>query len=183
MTKWRMEGCRDVVGKMSPRPVVVWNNSLCVCVLLLSVYRLICVLNRWSDVSGEGIWTSLKEGKKRWRRGEEQRRGLRKSYLWYSVRMFNLTAVRVSAAELALFHTGAISSSLCYCPPATRGHLREDKGLFSVCVCAKMSVCELFQTIPSQPTSSPSPPSSAVCVHDCPPGERFSGESSQVCFL
>lgn len=50
-----------------------------------------------------------------------------------------LTAVRVSAAELALFHTGAILSSVGHCSPATATleHLREDKCLFyCVCVCA-----------------------------------------------
>lgn len=48
-----------------------------------------------------------------------------------------LTASRVSAAELALFHTGAILSSLGYCPPATASweHFGEDACLCSVIVC------------------------------------------------
>lgn len=130
-----------------------------------------------------------KDGRKD-ERGEE--RGCRKSYLWFSVRLY-LTAVRVSAAELALFHTGAILSPLGYCPPATATweHLAEDKCLFSVCVCVREGVCtcsmfvraqQLFQTIPSQPTSSPSPPSFAVCVRNCPISERFRGKSSQSVF-
>lgn len=74
----------------------------------------------------------------------EERR-LRKSYLWFSVRLY-LTAVRVSAAELALFHTGATSSSLGYCPSARAAweHLGEDVCFLGVKVCAQ----QLFQTIP-----------------------------------
>lgn len=43
--------------------------------------------------------------------------------------------MRVSAAELALFHTGAILSSLGFRSPATATgeHLGGDKCLFSVC--------------------------------------------------
>lgn len=64
-----------------------------------------------------------------------------------------LTVVRVSAAELALFHTGAILSSLGYCPPATATweHLGEDKKcsfgasvevfICLLCVCVNASSC------------------------------------------
>lgn len=81
------------------------------------------------------------------------------------------TAPRVSAAELALFHTGAILSSLGYRPPATASweHLREDKRLFTVCVEKRLQ--QLFQTTPS-PTSRPSRRRSLSCVHNGPSGER-----------
>lgn len=64
----------------------------------------------------------------------------------------HLTAVRVSAAELALFHTGAILSSLGYRPPATATweHLGGDKCLFSVrgrmCTCAAVVSDNTFTT-------------------------------------
>lgn len=91
-----------------------------------------------------------------------------------------LTALRVFAADLALFHTGAILSSLGYLPPATATweHLGEDKCLFSVSVCARMYVClcvcaqKLLQTIPYN-----RPP---LHVHNCSTSERFRGRSSQV---
>lgn len=67
--------------------------------------------------------------------------------------------VRASATELALFHTGAILSSLgCHSPAtATWEHLGGDRCLFGVCVEALVCAELLFQTIPLQPTSSPTP--------------------------
>lgn len=93
--------------------------------------------------------------------------------------------VRVSAAELALFHTGAILSPPGYRPPATAAweHLGGVKCLFSVCgrnknvcLCAHSSCFRqrLYNRPPRHPLWF------AVCVHDRPISESFRGKPSQV---
>lgn len=78
-----------------------------------------------------------------------------------------LTAVRVSAAELALFHTGAILSSVGHCSPATATleHLREDKCLF-YCVCVR--VCSAVVSDNTFATDLLSIPTLAPCLRPQP---------------
>ena len=77
--------------------------------------------------SGEGIGDARDRCEERWRSREEG----------------NPTSEKVSAAELALFHTGAILSSLGYCLPATATweHLREDRCVWK-CVCVLVVVSD-----------------------------------------
>lgn len=96
----------------------------------------------------------------------------------------------VSAAELALFHTGAILSTQGYHLPetATWEHLGGDKCLFrvcrSACVFKKMSLCaqsscfrQYLHIRPSSPL-----PTFAVCVHVCPISGRFPHKSTSLYF-
>lgn len=91
-------------------------KQLCVCGFFLSI---LC----FQVISMEGL---LQNRDARDRREER----------WRSREEGNPT----SEKELALFHTGAILSSLGYCPPATATweHLREDRCVWK-CVCVVVS--------------------------------------------
>lgn len=82
--------------------------------------------------------------RERWKEKGGEKRGLRKSYLWFVGQTEPVwLLVRVSAAELALFHTGAILSSLGYRPPATATweHLGGGESVCLVCVCGRWCMC------------------------------------------
>lgn len=95
-----------------------------------------------------------KGGKKRWRRREERRKeGIEEILpLVFSQTEAVWLLVRVSAAELALFHTGAILSTLGYHLPETATWERSggDKCVFGVCVrkrlCVQKCVCVCAQS-------------------------------------
>ena len=142
---------------------------VCVCVRVCSFF-LFKMSNswfkscRWSNDSGEGI------SRKMWRKGGRREEGGD----WGNP---TSSFVRVSAAELALFHTGAILSSLGYRPPATATWELSggDKCSFRVresgqmCVCVREAVVAdntFANRPPLQPRRSPSASTAVQSARD-----------------